>query len=144
MRNGQVLYFCDQTLWLLYIFHHAIYCGYYLRAATNQRWRLLNKLSMNKEVRKRIGAPHVHKRSLKFSFSTVWCHHNPPDKMVRNCQSHYCHKRFHRSRVTRPLCLNLRKCQTFLDATISSPLLTFTAKVLKGYTSAPINHQPFV
>ena len=54
-----ILYFRDQTSQL---FHHMIYCGYYSWAATNQR-AVFIKLSMNKEARKRIGAPCMHKEA---------------------------------------------------------------------------------
>ena len=55
-----------------YLLHHAIYCGYYSRAATNQRRRLLNSAWSTVYAQ----------RSLNFRFSSVWYHHNHPEKMV--------------------------------------------------------------
>ena len=49
-RPTLYLYFRKQEVYRIsaikrrgyYLFHHAIYCGYYSRAATDRRWRLLN------------------------------------------------------------------------------------------------------
>ena len=89
-----------------YLFHHAIYCGYYLRAATNRRRRLLNSKRGN-------GLEHRVCTKKKFLFQpwAVWYCHNHPNKTGRKRQSHYCHEGFRWSHVARPPCLDLRKCQ---------------------------------
>ena len=81
-RPTLYLYFRKQEVYRIsaikrrgyYLFHHVIYCGYYSRAATNRRRRLLNSKRGN-------GLEH------RVCTKKFWYCHNHSDKTVGNAKA---------------------------------------------------------
>ena len=102
------------------------------------------KFSINKEARKRIGAPCMHKEPWP-----VWYHHNHPDKTVGNAKAITVTKYFAGHTSLAPhtsTSENAKHLDSSQGPTISSPLFTLIAKQSRSSRarqSTSIDRRPF-